>query len=62
METEVTIKELVDKIIADGVVTKKEYDELLETVHADGVVDAEEKEQIDRIYGLIKEGKVTIEP
>jgi len=57
MSTE-NIKDMVDRIIADGVITDEEYKELLENVHEDKVVDAEEKEQIDRVYTLIKEGKV----
>lgn len=55
------IKALVDRIIADGKITEAEYNELLENVHADDVVDAEEKAQIDRVYQLIKEGKIEME-
>jgi len=56
-----SIKELADKILEDGKISKEEYQEFLQTIHADGTVDAEEKEQIDRIHQLIKEGKVEVE-
>ncbi len=56
-----TISELVEEIIADGVIDKEEYAQLMSAFHDDGKIDAEEKELINKVYNLIKEGKVTIE-
>ncbi len=61
MSEEKDIKELVDRIIEDGVISGDEYDELLKTIHADGKIDQGEKDQIDRVYKLIKDGTITIE-
>jgi len=55
-----SISQLVEDIIADGVIDKDEYAELMVAFHDDGKIDAEEKELINKIYNLIKDGKVTI--
>ncbi|MCB0345792.1 MAG: hypothetical protein KDD66_11795 [Bdellovibrionales bacterium] len=54
------IKEMVDKYIEDGVMTREEHDEFIKLVHADGVIDDEESEQISRIFKLISDGKLVI--
>ncbi len=56
-----SIKEMVDKIIEDAVIDKEEYAQLMKSFHEDGKIDSEEKEEIGRLYTLIKEGKITIE-
>lgn len=55
-----SIKEKVDRIIEDGVMTEDEHQEFMDTVYADGEVDDEESEQISRIFALIKEGKLKV--
>lgn len=55
------IKDLTNRILEDGVITRSEYNEFLAAVHEDGKIDAAEKEQIDRIYELIKLGKIELE-
>lgn len=54
------IKELFDKFIEDGVLTRDEHDMFIEQIHADGKIDEEEKAQISRMFSLIKEGKLQI--
>ena len=54
------IKDLVDKYVADGVMTSQEHDEFMARVHADGQIDAEEQEQISRIFSLISSGQLKI--
>ncbi|MDD2943774.1 MAG: hypothetical protein PHC51_12510 [bacterium] len=54
------IKELLDQILDDGVMTENEHEEFMSAVYADGVVDEEESEQISRIFKLIQEGKLKI--
>lgn len=55
------IKDLVDRIIADGTITSKEHEELLQQMYKDKVVDEEESDELARIFKLIKEGKVVLE-
>ncbi|MCB0358944.1 MAG: hypothetical protein KDD44_04895, partial [Bdellovibrionales bacterium] len=55
-----SIKDLVDKHIEDGVMTREEHEEFIARVHHDGVIDEEESEQISRIFKLIQEGKLRI--
>jgi hypothetical protein len=55
-----SIKELVDQIIEDGVLTREEHDSFIEQVHADGEIDQEESEQISRLFRLIQEGKLKV--
>ncbi len=54
------IKEMVDKYVEDGVMTREEHEEFIKLVHQDGVIDDEESEQISRIFSLINEGKLVI--
>jgi uncharacterized protein YutE (UPF0331/DUF86 family) len=55
------IKDLVDRIIADGTITPKEHEELLQQMYKDKVIDEEESDELARIFKLIKEGKVVLE-
>jgi len=55
-----SIKELVDQIIADGVLTREEHDSFIEQVHADGEIDQEESEQISRLFRMIQEGQLKV--
>ncbi len=55
-----TIKELVDQIIADGVLTREEHDSFIEQVHADGQIDEEESAQISRLFRMIQEGTLKV--
>lgn len=54
------IKELVDQIIQDGILTREEHDSFIEQVHADGQIDEEESAQISRLFKLIQEGKLKV--
>ncbi len=54
------IKEIFDKFVEDGVLTRDEHDLFIEQIHADGKIDEEEKGQISRMFALIKEGKLQI--
>jgi hypothetical protein len=56
-----SIKELVDRIIEDGVLSPEEHAEFIKHVTADGQVDREESEQIKRVFQLISEGKLKVE-
>lgn len=55
-----SLKDLVDRIIEDGVLTNDEHQEFMDRVHQDGQIDAEESEQISRIFKLIQEGKLQV--
>jgi len=55
-----SIKELVDQIIEDGVLTREEHDSFIEQVHADGEIDEEESEQISRLFKLIQDGTLKV--
>ena len=55
------IKELTDKIIADGKLTKAEHQQLHEAIKADGKIDEAESAQVTRIMEMISEGKLTVE-
>jgi len=61
MSEESDIKNLVDKIIEDGIISDSEYQDLLMKIHSDGKIDQEEKKQIDRVYNLIKDGKIVVQ-
>ncbi len=54
------LSEMLDQIIADGVMTSEEHEAFMEEVHADGKIDEHEKAQISRIFKLIQEGKLKI--
>ena len=56
-----TIRELTEKILADGKLSGAEQEELLNAITADEKVDAAEDEQIRRILAMIREGKLNVE-
>lgn len=58
--SDINIKEMVDKYVEDGVMTRQEHEEFIQLVHKDGVIDEAESEQISRIFNLINEGKLVI--
>ena len=55
------IKNYVDKILEDGKLTREEHLRFMYAVQEDGKIDNEEREQINRVFDLIKSGKVTVE-
>ena len=55
-----SIKELLDRIIEDGVMTAEEHSEFIRRVNADGEIDDEESEQIARLFQLISDGKLKV--
>jgi uncharacterized protein len=57
-----SIKEVVDEIIADGVVSAEEQMDLDKLIYADHVVSKEEQEQINRLNHLIESGEIVKEP
>jgi len=57
-----SIKDVVDEIIADGIVSAEEQRDLDNLIYADHVVNAEEQEQIDRLNKLIDGGEIVKEP
>ncbi len=56
-----SIKELVDRIIEDGVITKAEHEEFLLKVKENGKIDSEESKQISRLRKMIEKGELKIE-
>lgn len=52
------IKDLVDRIIADGKITQTEQKYLNEAILKDGRVDPEEREQIERLFEMIYRGEI----
>jgi len=60
MRHQPSIKELVDTIIADGVLTESEQKRLNEAMLADGVIDDAEVEQINRVIDMIKSGALKV--
>ena len=55
-----SIKELVDSIIADGQLTEEEQKRLNKAMLADGKIDDEEVEQINRVMEMIKSGALKV--
>ena len=54
------IKERVDKIIEDNILTETEYGELVLSIEADGKIDAAENEQLCRLNALLESGQLTL--
>ncbi|MBL7662704.1 hypothetical protein JNK13_08125 [bacterium] len=54
------IKALLDRVIADGVLTEDEHEELIEAMYGDGELDETESQEIARLFQMIKDGKLTI--
>lgn len=55
------IRELINKILADGKLTSVEQEQLLEAINADGKINAAENEQVRRVLSMIHEGKLVVE-
>jgi polyhydroxyalkanoate synthesis regulator phasin len=55
-----SIKQLVDRIVADGVLTEKEHQEFLNKVREDNRIDPEESEQIARLMKMIENGELNV--
>ena len=55
-----TIKELTDKIVEDGVLTQAEYRIFMDRVDEDGVTDPEEEAQIRRILRMIQKKELRV--
>lgn len=56
------IKDLVDRIIADGVITRAEQRLLNNAILKDGQIDPAEKEQIERLFDMIYRGEIRAVP
>ena len=54
------VKDMLDKFIEDGVLTRDEHDQFIDQIHADGKIDDEESAQISRMFTLIREGKLRV--
>lgn len=55
-----TVKEMVERIVEDGVMTHAEHEQLMDMIHKDGQIDPDESAAISRIFGLIREGKLKV--
>ena len=55
-----TIKELLDRIIEDAVLTAEEHEEFIARINEDGEIDEEESQQLVRLFDLIREGKLRV--
>ena len=55
-----SLQELLDKFIADGVLTYDEHEDLMNRIHADGKIDADEKAVISKIFSLIQSGQLVV--
>ncbi len=54
------IKELIDRIIADGKLTVKEHKLIKHAVNLDRKMDEVESEQIGRVLDMIRSGKLKV--
>lgn len=54
------IRQFVDHIIADQVLTKAEQEEFTQHITSDGRISAEERVQIERLTALIERGEVRV--
>lgn len=54
------VKDMLDKFIEDGVLTRDEHDQFIDQIHADGKIDDEESSQISRMFTLIRDGKLKV--
>ena len=52
------LNELINKAIADGIVTSKEYNEILSQAGADGYEDPEERALLAKLQEMIADGTV----
>jgi hypothetical protein len=54
----VTLKEIVDRVVADGIITPDEHQEIVEKVCTDPEVTMEERRELARLRELIDSGAV----
>lgn len=54
------IKELVERVMEDGVVTKKEHQKILKEISKDGQLDEDEAKEIQRLVDKIDSGELTV--
>jgi polyhydroxyalkanoate synthesis regulator phasin len=54
------LRELVDRVIADGVITPEEHRELTRAVTEDPEISSEEREEIARLADMIARGEVRV--
>lgn len=54
------IKEVLDRAIEDGIMTRDEHEAFIDLIHKDGSVDPDESEQISRMFRLIQAGKLKV--
>lgn len=55
-----SIAQVVDEIVADGKMTRREKIELEKMMMADGRLDEEEKEQIRRLMDMMADGELQV--
>jgi hypothetical protein len=53
-----TLKELVDRVVADGIITPEEHQEIVDKVCSDPEVTMEERRELARLRELIDSGAV----
>lgn len=56
----ITIQELTNLIIEDGIITPAENSFFVEFIHRDGIIDTDEKQAVIRLYDLIQSGHLKI--
>lgn len=54
------VKAVVQRVLADGVLSQTEMDEIEAAIHADGVVSAEEAALLDAIYAKLNSGELQL--
>jgi len=52
------LRELIDRVVADGIITPDEHRQIVDAVCDDPAVSEEERTELARIRQLIDEGKV----
>jgi polyhydroxyalkanoate synthesis regulator phasin len=55
------IKQVVDKIVADGKITHQEHMEFLTAVYQNGKIDHNDRQQVNRLIDLITRGEIKVE-
>ena len=57
-QSELDLKELVDKAIKDCVITNSEYEEVMKMAHKDGVIDDHEQQLLSQLQWLLANGSL----
>ena len=55
------IKTMVDRIVKDGRLTRKELQQFQSAVYEDGKIDDEENAQITRLFEMVQRGELEVE-